>query len=296
MLSCRADQQDFLMGILHSVSLFYRHSLLALALAVVVALGHSATVQTAGSSASTSTGALATAASIGGGISVIAVDGAVAYIAEAGALTILDIHDPDHPALRARLPLHEAIIGLQVAGGRAYALDQSTLSVVDVHAPARPFVLSTYPLYTFSAGNLQIVGSLLYISEQGYLPGSAYYFSGIEIVDVSDPYHPVRRNLYGGVRWFTTLQVIGTRAYLAVPSVGLRILDVSDPAGPVLLGGADIFGITDVRVAGTLAYVTESSRSATLMLRRYLAAWRCPINPRARLKLPVGWPISLAAH
>ena len=77
--------------------------------------------------------------------------------------------------------------------------------------------------------------------------------SGLQIIEVSDPAHPVRR---GG---YTTdgaedVDVMGSRAYLASSYRGLKVLDVSDPAHPVYHGGYDTPAI-DVTVAGNLIYV-----------------------------------------
>jgi len=237
----------------------YRGVLVALMLIAVFALGNqsdSYIVRAVGTARNTQTGALATVASIGGAITAIVVDGSRAYVAEGDALTILDIHDPNQPTLHARLPLHGSIIGLQVAGALAYALDYSTLSIVDVHDANHAFVLSVYPLYVTSARNIQLVGSSIYIAEQGVLPAPEFGFTGIEIVDATNPARPVRRSLYTAIASFTTMQVLGKRAYVAVPDKGLQILDVTDPAKPVILGGTDIVDITDVRVVGGLAYVT----------------------------------------
>src|ERR1035437_8707253 len=54
------------------------------------------------------------------------------------------------------------------------------------------------------------------------------------------------------------VKVVGNRAYLALREGGLAVLDVSNPASPVRLGGYDTSGFANgVAVSGTVAYVTD---------------------------------------
>ncbi len=54
------------------------------------------------------------------------------------------------------------------------------------------------------------------------------------------------------------VKVVGNRAYLAYGSGGLEIIDVSNPASPVRLGGYDTSGDAQgVAVSGTIAYVAD---------------------------------------
>ncbi len=54
------------------------------------------------------------------------------------------------------------------------------------------------------------------------------------------------------------MAVSGTLAYVADGDAGLQIIDVSNPASPVRLGGYDTSGTAyGVAVSGTVAYVAD---------------------------------------
>ncbi len=58
----------------------------------------------------------------------------------------------------------------------------------------------------------------------------------------------------------TDVKVVGNRAYLALGYAGLQIIDVSNPASPMRLGGYDTSGFGYARsmaVSGSIAYVTD---------------------------------------
>ena len=63
-------------------------------------------------------------------------------------------------------------------------------------------------------------------------------YSGLRVIDVSDPAHPTEVG-----SWDTgtgrRVAVSGTYAYVAAGGGGLRVIDVSDPAHPTEVGSYD---------------------------------------------------------
>lgn len=135
--------------------------------------------------------------------------------------------------------------------------------VVDVGDPARPGLVGTAPGdhhggYYFGRG-LQVVGSTAYVVNRHQL----------DIVDLSDPTRP--RNLASvEVSGFTCdVKVVGNRAYVLGYYGGLHVIDVGNPAKPVLFdhfqqgvywddaGWDNIACYQCLDIADGYAYVTE---------------------------------------
>ncbi|WP_047268520.1 hypothetical protein, partial [Marinitoga sp. 1197] len=54
------------------------------------------------------------------------------------------------------------------------------------------------------------------------------------IIDISDPYNPEQIGHYDTARWANGVYVKDNLAFVADSSNGLVIIDISDPANPVL--------------------------------------------------------------
>ena len=90
-----------------------------------------------------------------------------------------------------------------------------------------------------------------------------------EIIDATDADRPLR---IGGSRQPSPavgVQVVGTRAYVAVDSRhGLQILDISDPANPVRVGATyTMTPARAVRVRDSFAFVANAHRGRRNRLR-----------------------------
>jgi len=101
--------------------------------------------------------------------------------------------------------------------------------------------------------DVAIVGSLAYTAD----------LSGLTIYGLGDPEHPVKKGElllpHGG----EGLTVLGNRAYV-VGGWDLHVVDVSDPAGPVVLGSLQVSGAHGIAVDGEIAYV--GARSSGLQI------------------------------
>jgi hypothetical protein len=94
--------------------------------------------------------------------------------------------------------------------------------------------------------DIQLVGTLAYLAAEA---------SGLWIVDVADPAHPIVRGRFSEVTRTNAVTVVNNRAYLADVANGVQIVDVSDPTAPLLLGSAPWGNAKDVDVEGSLAYI-----------------------------------------
>ena len=101
-----------------------------------------------------------------------------------------------------------------------------------------------------TARAVEVVGDLAYVVD---------YYSGLRVIDVSDPASPVELgalDTLGSVA--RDVAVVGDLAYLAIGDYpnGLRVIDVSNPTVPVEIGALVTSGqANDVKVVGDLAYL-----------------------------------------
>lgn len=133
------------------------------------------------------------------------------------------------------------------SGSMAYTGVGSTLLVVDLSDPTRPV----------ERGRLELPGVIVQMELMGDSLFAACDFGGLQIVDVSDPDHPAFVGEYADGVYAVTVRE--SRAYILTDY--FAVLDVSDPASPVLLGQADEyviggFAAQDVAIAGDFAIVS----------------------------------------
>jgi hypothetical protein len=109
-----------------------------------------------------------------------------------------------------------------------------------------PHLIST-ALWSYARG-VRVSDNLAYVA----------FPMGFAVYNVANPAAPVllgRLECPGGV---AGLEVVGTRAYLAVGERGLFILDVTDPTSPAILGSFDTAGeARGVAIAGHYAFVAD---------------------------------------
>jgi hypothetical protein len=170
--------------------------------------------------------------------------------------------------------LLDSPIKVFVSGNYAYVVSQGSnaLEIIDISNPGWPR----------HAGSIQdgADGALLKRPLDVFVSGNYAYIAShesdaLEIVDVSDPASPKHKGsiIIGAAdNWFNTgpkgpisVYVSGNYAYVPAAYSGmLEVIDVSDPANPVHVGGigdganrAKLAGPTSVWVAGNYAYITS---------------------------------------
>jgi len=165
--------------------------------------------------------------------------GHYAFLAdELAGLQIIDVSDPCRPSVVARYDTPGRTSAVTVVDGYAYLADgpggDSGLVILDVSKPADPRLVAHY-IATGMCEHVTIAGKYAYLG--AYL--------GLEVVDISDPYHPTQATFYSMCS-SGEICVVGDIAYVTGGCGGSRdwpdeysildILDVSDPAQPAALG------------------------------------------------------------
>jgi hypothetical protein len=184
----------------------------------------------------------------------VRVAGNVAYVADATGVLSVDIHDPARPALVGRLPIAPggSAARLALRGNLAYVADfGGWLRILDVSNPAQLQELSALPL----AGQPRAVD----LSDRYAVVACGT--AGIQVVDVSDPRHPVALGATAvrpfGTSGAASVAVRDRLAYIADGplwwSGGLKVVDFRDPANPVVVDkSGDPLAVNRVALDGNL--------------------------------------------
>lgn len=210
--------------------------------------------------------------------SEVVVSNGLAYVAagEAG-LRIFAITNPTAPVLRGAFTGAANARALALFGATAYVGDgQYGLKVVNVADPGMPTLLGSYssPDLGFIR-NVTAAGTLVLLSDG----------RRVELVDASDPAHPVRRASYNPPAFAFSMTVSGSRAYLACGEAGVVVLQIA-PAALTQVGAFDTPGLaTGVAVSGTLAHVADGAQG-WLVLDVSNPAAPVPLGPPA-----IGGPV-----
>jgi len=150
----------------------------------------------------------------------VAIDSSYGYVANGGSgLAILNSSDASQVS---SYDTPGVAFAVAVAGNTVYVADgPGGVQVLDVSAPAAPSLISNF-ITDSSAVGVEIVGSRLYVATD----------SGITVVDVSDPGHPV---LYAKseipVKSLSTA-LSGSQIVASDNKGGLAILDITDYVPP----------------------------------------------------------------
>ncbi|MCB9854702.1 MAG: hypothetical protein H6818_03370 [Phycisphaerales bacterium] len=233
----------------------------------------------------------------------VCVQGTTAYIAEFGhGFSVVDVSDPSNPVPLGSFETMEQASGIAVANGIAYLTEESDgLQIFDVSDPTAPVHLASYPS-PLEAIDIEVSGSIAYLAEgvrlkvldvsdpanpvqagsisfggpavnvfDAALSGTIVYLAagpaGLMIFDVSNPGNPTPVGSLGGFQNAVGVAVENGVAYVTdVFAMDLKIVDVSDPSAPNLLGTYDIPGtIFGVQAVGSTVYVANSSRGVRVI-------------------------------
>lgn len=195
---------------------------------------------------------------LGGWTSAVDVEGTLAYVAVGSRLRIVDIADPRRPRILSESAELPALINeLSVAGGMVYIADRAFgLRVVDARDPASPVVIGAGEKMK-GAKAVRVAAGHAYVADGAV---------GVHVLDVADPRAPREAALIpvdGGEAW--DLKLVGDRAYIA-DRIGLRVVDVSRPGAPTLIGRRETPGwARDVAVSGRHAFVADGDRGLVVL-------------------------------
>lgn len=181
----------------------------------------------------------------------VAVTGNYAYVVDVRGLTVVDISNPVNPITAGYADSYLAAFRIAVDGDYAYiASGQAGLSIFDISDPAHPARIGIYDILGDSRG-LAVAGSYVYLGDTR---------GGVHILDVTNPISPTETGFIdtGAQQGPREIVVVGQYAYLVISGItsGFRIVDISDPQHPVLLGGVgSVVPHMSISVQGRIAYL-----------------------------------------
>lgn len=131
-------------------------------------------------------------------------------------------------------------------------------SIINVSTPSTPLLDTTIIL-----NNDRVITSFIDTNGIAYL---GTFYGKIYIYDVSALPGPVNQlSVYNAYDNILGIQVLNGLAYIAENTVGLEIINVSNPSQPAYVGGFDTWGNSnDVKVSGIYAYIADGSSLITL--------------------------------
>jgi len=171
----------------------------------------------------------------------VAISDGYAYLADVEeGLLVAEINSPNGPVEIGSFETLGEPYDVAVADGFVYLTDSlEGLQVFDVNNPYYPFIITTIDTYS---SFVAIAGQHLYVASP-----SLYIF------DISNPYVPIQIG-YLGVGFLSDMIVEGNHAYLVDYNAGLRVVDISDPTSPIVVGSLPMQALS-VDVSGDYAYL-----------------------------------------
>jgi hypothetical protein len=181
----------------------------------------------------------------------VAVRGPTAYLVdETAGLRAIDVSDPTAPQQVGFLPRLwvSGPIALAEQGNRGYVLDLNDgIWILDLSDPATPRTSGFFTTRDF-IGDIAGSENRLYTVSRNH---------GLIIYDTTDP-SQVRQLGALSIDEARRIELMDSIAYVAAGSNGVFVVDVSNPAAPVLLGHADTPGSSfDIAIAGAAIYVAD---------------------------------------
>lgn len=178
------------------------------------------------------------------------------YVANDYGLQIIDVTNQHSPALIGGYNTPGTANDVSILGNIAYVVYDdivspgfsSGLRIIDVTNPSATVYLGKYDTYPVGAEVVYVSGTTAYVGGQG--PGTLY------IINVSNPHSPVLLGTYP--IYPNHLSLFGNYLYITASfsSIPLSIMDVSNPANPVIVSTLNLPGSTnDGRIFGTKAYL-----------------------------------------
>lgn len=144
--------------------------------------------------------------------------------------------------------LWTGIYDVKISSGYAYCAFSNGLVILDVTDTASiSFVGQALCLSSCSAVDVS--------GEYAFVAGG---YSGMQIINISDPSNPRWLNYYDTNGWVADVCVSGNFAYVADISAGILILDISAPYNPILVGTYAV-GTKAVKIRGDFVYAAIGS-------------------------------------
>ncbi|MCK4506375.1 MAG: T9SS type A sorting domain-containing protein [Candidatus Aegiribacteria sp.] len=155
----------------------------------------------------------------------------VVSVSSSDEIAVIDVSDPDNPFVAAS---YERSGNLLVDGDRLFEVNSNSIKIQDIQDPLNFVLEGSIDVEAYYSRGIQVSGDFAYIVDIG-----DWFNSGLNIVDISDPYNPYPRGNYSiGFPSFCFLLTVKDD-YAYIPDIMnelLEIVDISNPDLPVYAG------------------------------------------------------------
>lgn len=141
-------------------------------------------------------------------------------------ISVIDISNLAMPTIASNVTLAGNVVDFVFWENRAYIAEGlNGLEIVDVSEPSYPYLVSTYNEESSNFRGVVVQNNRVYVNNNW----------NVRIYDLFSPDSLISRGTFStGIYHVGDLSVLGNYLYLAVPQVGLEVVDVSNPYDPVL--------------------------------------------------------------
>jgi len=204
----------------------------------------------------------------------MAVVGNYAYVISLNKFYVIDISNPSKPVLMGTWESNPDNVkdlqfcnDIKIFGSYAYLADSyGYLHVIDISNPSHPILISTTGTMNIgdddpppgNAWGLSISGNYAYVLD---------WSTGFEIIDISQPSHPIIPSVYSSLYDVNgdSVMVVGNYAYVTYvdrdnTTARLIVINISDSENPFSVGFINLPSKAyDIKVVGNYAYVVCGS-------------------------------------
>ena len=189
----------------------------------------------------------------------VKVDGDYAYVTDSAGLSILNISDPNGIYNISACPLDYSPIGMQIGGDYVLTLSYGQLDVINVTDISTPGIVSTF--YNNSV-NDNVYNRNLYCDNMRAYVSCTSMIDGFIILDFTDPADLTPVGIFNSLicGWPHGFDIVGDLAYIAGEDSTFVVVDISNPADPIVLGKCTSPSFAwNVKVSGNYAFVADNS-------------------------------------
>jgi hypothetical protein len=181
-----------------------------------------------------------------------------AYLAsDKEGLLILDVSQPTVPTLVGNYAAVGWVYDVQVHEGHTYLANGANGLVIADSQNGRPVGAFTFPAESPGLiGDLDVVGTTAYVTTHNYDVETSQATSTLLIYDIRVPEMPALLGRYQPSNTIRQMEAAGTLVYLKTDEESLHLVDVSDPANPVLR--TTYPSVSSVYADATNAYLTSN--------------------------------------
>lgn len=183
-----------------------------------------------------------------------------AFLAETyGGLKIIDFTDPSSPHIVSQYNPDEWVRDVAVCDKRAYVVCDYDMAVLDLSDISLPKVISKVSFGDtinddngfLAVGTITAFDSVVYVARNS---------SNLYRIDVSDPSHPVIRDIQKTVGVPLAISKLGPYLYVALADSGIEVFNISDPTRLVLAGVIGVKGMACLSINKGDLYLVANSR------------------------------------